>query len=115
MHEVFAALQEQIRDVRRRKQESEAMYLEQICRAIEESDMRRMDSSAASGSGAGAGCSRAGLITVPRVPPYMLCPITECIMREPVKLKELGQSGNTFERSAIKSWLSVQPTDPHNG
>ena len=42
-------------------------------------------------------------------PDFTLCPITHAIMRDPVILKETGQS---YERDAISKWLSSHSSDP---
>jgi len=43
-----------------------------------------------------------------RTPDEYLCPITQCIMVEPV----IGSDGNTYEKSAITEWLRTNTTSP---
>ena len=42
-------------------------------------------------------------------PLHLLCPISQELMLEPVMLAETGQ---TYERSEIESWLAMHNTDP---
>ena len=43
------------------------------------------------------------------IPEDIICPITCCIMTDPVILME---SGNTYEREAILKWVKQKKTDP---
>lgn len=42
------------------------------------------------------------------VPEQFLCPITRCLMRNPV----ISPLGHTFERQAIRTWISSNHSDP---
>ena len=42
------------------------------------------------------------------IPKEYLCPITHQIMKNPVNAPD----GNTYEESALKEWLSRNPTSP---
>ena len=44
----------------------------------------------------------------PNVPDHFLCPITHCIMQNPV----IDHEGNTYEKKAIEDWLLNNKTSP---
>jgi hypothetical protein len=47
----------------------------------------------------------------PSVPDELLCPITLCIMQDPV----LAMDGHTYERAAIEDWLCRSRASPRTG
>ena len=57
------------------------------------------------GPGGGSGGGGGG------VPNELLCPITLCIMSDPV----LAMDGHTYERAAIERWLRARRTSPRTG
>ena len=42
------------------------------------------------------------------LPPIFLCPITACLMEDPV----IAEDGYTYEREAIKEWISQSSRSP---
>ena len=47
-----------------------------------------------------------------KTPDYFQCPITHCVMQNPVVVR---QSGITYEKAAIIVWLNQKGTDPSTG
>lgn len=45
-------------------------------------------------------------------PPWAMCPISHCIMVEPVQLSD---TGHIFDKSEIQKWLKVRRSDPLTG
>lgn len=44
----------------------------------------------------------------PDVPPYLLCPLTYTVMKDPV----VAEDGRTYERQAIEEWIRKKGTSP---
>ena len=49
------------------------------------------------------------------MPNELLCPITLCIMSDPVPDPVLAMDGHTYERAAIERWLRARRTSPRTG
>lgn len=61
-----------------------------------------------SGNGERASGAPGGAPPVAEAPPSFFCPITQDVMRDPVLIGD----GHTYEREAIKHWLSGHSTSP---
>ncbi|KAG2501154.1 hypothetical protein HYH03_000969 [Edaphochlamys debaryana] len=105
VQDLLAALQEEADTLWRSKQEAEALYLQQIMAALELGDQ-----AAAAGQAPGGGTQQqAPAAAAPWLPANFRCPVTHCVMRDPVIVVESGQ---TYERAAITQHLSTRSTDP---
>ncbi|KAG2484919.1 hypothetical protein HYH03_016305 [Edaphochlamys debaryana] len=103
--DMLQALQAEAEGLRRAKDAAEALYLEQIMAALSLGPQQTL------GSDGGAHAAAGGATAPPPrcVPPSFACPITQCVMRDPVILVE---SGHTYERAAIERHLALRDTDP---
>ena len=89
MADITAALEGELKELRQDKQDMEAQYLSQIVASL---SLRQAPVSSGASS----------------MPPDFLCPITMCLMRDPVIL----ETGHSFERQAIQRHLATKNTNP---
>ena len=93
--DITAALEGELKELRQDKQDMEAQYLSQIVAALSLLRKAEVDY--------GNSCSEPS-----SMPPDFLCPITMCLMRDPVIL----ETGHSFERLAIQRHLATKNTNP---
>ena len=94
-----AALEGELKELRQDKQDMEAQYLSQIVAAL---SLRQAEVDS------GRGRFWSAEVVASSMPPDFRCPITMCLMRDPVILA----TGHSFERQAIQRHLATKNTNP---